>query len=397
MARRWSLRVASPSLKPRPRELEQQLAKHEAESGSEGKLARLHVGLTELIAAVEAAEAELQTAEADEEKSRFDEAKARALAASAKLVHQEVDTELATLTKLLAPAHDWSPIVEEIKVTAGYEQALGAALGDDLDAASDETAPSHWRAITGEGDQALPDEATPLSQFVKAPKALHRRLAQIGVVEAGRGRELQAMLAPGQRLVSKEGDLWRWDGYSVQAGTASAAGARLVERRRLEALKIEVATAEAHAAEAEAELQAASRQGRNRPTQDQGSTPGGQDGACRARPRARCHRRRRARGAIGRQGARRAGRSADPHQGCPPRGRAHGAKVAAGLLELASLAGLEAALEAAQSKAAQSRQAAARAEAALEGFEREVQHAAGAAGGDRRRGGVVAQAHRQCA
>jgi len=32
---------------------------------------------------------------------------------------------------------------------------------------------------------------------------------------------LQALLAPGQRLVSKDGDLWRWDGYSVQAGTAS--------------------------------------------------------------------------------------------------------------------------------------------------------------------------------
>ncbi len=41
------------------------------------------------------------------------------------------------------------------------------------------------------------------------------------------------MLAPGQRLVSKDGDLWRWDGYSVQAGTASAAGARLIERSRL--------------------------------------------------------------------------------------------------------------------------------------------------------------------
>src|SRR3972149_6008331 len=100
-------------------------------------------------------EAELHAAEADEEKARFDEAKARAPAASAKLVNQEVETELATLAKLLGAAHDWSPIVEEIKVTSGYEQALGAALGDDLDAASDETAPSHWRltAASGEGPQ----------------------------------------------------------------------------------------------------------------------------------------------------------------------------------------------------------------------------------------------------
>src|SRR3990170_3911252 len=48
----------------------------------------------------------------------------------------------------------------------------------------------------------------------------------------------------------------RWDGYSIQAGTASAAGARLLERGRLAALKAEVGKAQAHAAEAEAELAA---------------------------------------------------------------------------------------------------------------------------------------------
>ena len=60
---------------------------------------------------------------------------------------------------------------------AAYEQAVGAALGDDLDAAADEAAPSHWRLTTGEADPLLPDGATPLSQFVSAPPALKRRLA----------------------------------------------------------------------------------------------------------------------------------------------------------------------------------------------------------------------------
>ena len=89
--------------------------------------------------------------------------------------NQEVETELATLTKVLPPAHDWSPIVEEIKITAGYEQALGAALGDDLDAASDETAPSHWRAITGDGGSGVAgrgDAAQPIRQRAEgAPPA----------------------------------------------------------------------------------------------------------------------------------------------------------------------------------------------------------------------------------
>ena len=68
---------------------------------------------------------------------------------------------------------------------------------------------------------------------------------------------MQAKLKPGQRLVSREGDLWRWDGYSVAAGAASAAGARLAERSRLESLKAEAEAAEARHQAAEADAAAA--------------------------------------------------------------------------------------------------------------------------------------------
>ncbi len=354
-------------------ELEEQLAEHEAESGSEKKLAGLTGGLAELSAAVEKLEAELQAAEAAEEKARFDEAKTRALAASAKLVNQEVETELATLIKLLGATHDWSPIVEEIKITSGYEQALGAALGDDLDAASDETAPSHWRLTGASGnDPKLPEGATPLSKFVKGPGVLARRLQQIGVVDAGAGRGLQASLKPGQRLVSKDGDLWRWDGYSIQAGTASAAGARLVERSRLQALKTEVVKAQAHAAEAEAELQAAASKAetaqlktkalRQEAKEAHIELDRTRDAIAAAEHEAQASSK--ALGALAEALARTRAASDE--------GQAQGARVATALLALASLAGLEAALEAAQAKAAASRQAAARAEATLEGFEREV-------------------------
>ena len=211
-------------------EIEAELARAEAESGTGGKLQALNAGLAELSANVQRIEVELQAAEAEEESALKAEAETRAAAAAAKLASQELETELATLMKLLAPAHDWSPIVDEIKITSGYEQALGAALGDDLDAASDEKAPSHWRLTTvSDGDPELPEGATPLSKFVKGPEVLARRLRQIGVVERARGHKLQTQLAPGQRLVSKEGDLWRWDGYSLKAGADSAAGARLVE------------------------------------------------------------------------------------------------------------------------------------------------------------------------
>jgi len=354
-------------------ELEQQLAKHEAESGNEGRLAGLHAGLAELSAAVEAVETKLQAAEADEEKSRFDEAKARALAASAKLVNQEVETELATLIKLLGAAHDWSPIVEEIKVTSGYEQALGAALGDDLDAASDETAPSHWRLTAASGeDPKLPEGAVPLSKFVKGPPVLARRLKQIGVVAASEGRDLQASLKPGQRLVSKDGDLWRWDGYSIQAGTASAAGARLMERSRLAALKAEVGKAQAHAAEAEAELAASAGKAETAQLKTKALRQEAKEA------HAELDRTRDTIAAAEHEaqlGSKALGALAEAlirTRAAFDEAKALGARVATALLGLASLSALEAALEAAQTKAGSSRQAAARAEAALEGLEREV-------------------------
>ena len=49
---------------------------------------------------------------------------------------------------------------------------------------------------------------------------------------------MQAALKPGQRLVSPEGDLWRWDGFRAWAEDApSAAALRLQQLNRLEVLK----------------------------------------------------------------------------------------------------------------------------------------------------------------
>jgi chromosome segregation protein len=57
-------------------------------------------------------------------------------------------------------------------------------------------------------------------------------------VDADEGPQLQAALKPGQRLVSLEGDLWRWDGFRAWAEDApSAAALRLQQLNRLEVLK----------------------------------------------------------------------------------------------------------------------------------------------------------------
>ncbi len=71
-----------------------------------------------------------------------------------------------------------------------------------------------WRLIEiASDDEALPADAEPLSLHVTAPPELARRLRQIGVVSREAGARLQPHLKCGQRLVSVEGDLWRWDGF----------------------------------------------------------------------------------------------------------------------------------------------------------------------------------------
>ena len=87
-----------------------------------------------------------------------------------------------------------------------------------------------------EADPALPAGVEPLVAHVEGPPELTRRLRQIGVVAAADGARLQRTLRPGQRLVSREGDLWRWDGFVAAAQVSTAAATRLAERSRLGAL-----------------------------------------------------------------------------------------------------------------------------------------------------------------
>ena len=80
------------------------------------------------------------------------------------------------------------------------------------------------------GDPALPEGVEALAAHVEAPAELARRLAQIGVVAKERGAELVSQLKTGQRLVSREGDVWRWDGFVAAAHAPTGAARRLAER-----------------------------------------------------------------------------------------------------------------------------------------------------------------------
>jgi chromosome segregation protein len=211
-------------------------------------------------AAAVAARTARESAEARFAEAAAAEAEARAPFDLAEAEVQRLSAETRALTNLLRPKDNdlWPPLIDSIKVQPGYEAALAAALGDELNAPLDEAAPHHWRHL-GAFDSArdLP-AGVPLETFVTAPPALGRRLALTAVVSVDEGKRWQKDLKPGQRLVSQRGDLWRWDGYTASADAPSQAAARLEQRNQLDALEAELKSARqtretAHAAHAAAQ------------------------------------------------------------------------------------------------------------------------------------------------
>ncbi len=237
--------------------LEVQFAELGEAASEQAKIEELAVSVEALSEHVSHMEERVLSAEQNHAEARIRDKEIREQANSAKLKARQLETEVRTLEKLLisAPTGEWPPVVDLVHVEAGYEMALGTALGDDLDAPTDLNAPVHWRTVQGHGDAPLPAGATPLSQFVRGPEQLSRRLAQVGVIEPDQGQHLQALLVPGQRLVSAYGDLWRWDGFSAAANAPTAAAKRLAEKNRLDSLQEQMEQAQEIASGIEFDLQ----------------------------------------------------------------------------------------------------------------------------------------------
>ncbi len=217
---------------------------------------------TEAAELAEAAEEALLAAEDARAEVQAREADARAAKSEAEGEATALRAEVSALTKLVQrEAQSGLQLLDLLTVEPGYEAAIGAALADDLRApevAADQA--SGWVPLPPYADQApLPNGAAQLGTYVQAPAVLARRMAQIGLVSRADGPRLQADLQPGQRLVSLEGDLWRWDGFRAGSEAApSAAAARLQQINRLTALKRDledVAARAEGAAQAHAALQ----------------------------------------------------------------------------------------------------------------------------------------------
>ncbi len=221
-----------------------EVAREASETGArlaaDGSLARTEAALAAAQAAAQAAE---QAALAAETAAGAAQAQAEAVRPEIARIEAQLnrlEAEAQTLRRILAPAAGkWTGIVDQLQVTAGYETALGAALGDDLEAATDPRAPLHWAGAEAADDPALPDGAVALDRYVTGSPLLARRLAQVGLIEAADAPQLVPLLRPGQVLVTKAGAVWRWDGFVAAADAPTAAAERLAQRNRLAELDAE--------------------------------------------------------------------------------------------------------------------------------------------------------------
>ncbi|PLS21776.1 chromosome segregation protein SMC [Neptunicoccus cionae] len=181
---------------------------------------------------------EIETRRAEEQARDSD---ARAALSEAEGEANALNAEVGALERVIARDQSGgAQLLDEVRARKGYEAALGASLADDLKApVVGPAGVSGWAQMPDyESAAALPQGAIPLADYVTAPDVLSRRLSQTGVVPREQGAALQGALKPGQRLVSVEGDLWRWDGYRAGADDApTAAALRLQQVNRLEDLR----------------------------------------------------------------------------------------------------------------------------------------------------------------
>jgi chromosome segregation protein len=224
-------------------------------------IARATAEATEAEAAVTARRSAVEQAEQTRAATATALAAAREKQATADSVRTKLAAESQALAEVLAvkDGERWPPMIDSLTVADGLEAALGAVLGEELTSALNPGAARHWRELPSfDPARDLPAAAQPLSAFVQGPPALARALSQIGLVSDEQAALVdQSDLHPGQSLVSRAGAIWRWDGYTIRAGTPTQATVRLQQRNRLAGLRKQLEAAELDATAARAARTAA--------------------------------------------------------------------------------------------------------------------------------------------
>ena len=179
------------------------------------------------LAALEAAEARRSSliAQRDLSQSAFASAKAELAA---------LLSEQSALSRALT-RNKGAQAIDHIKAAPGYERALAAALGEDVNATIGGEQGRRW---LGRYDGSPSISGTRLIDHVEAPEALRARLSMIRVVDTDDGETLE----PGERLVTRDGKMRRWDGFLADDDGATTAE-QLIRQNRLAELEEQIPVA----------------------------------------------------------------------------------------------------------------------------------------------------------
>lgn len=160
-----------------------------------------------------------------------------------RLEKQQGDLFVEDLDSSSVSSRNSYPIIDYLDFDDGFEKALASVFEDELMASTNEEQSTYWKTLTkSKQNSKFPSEVIPFTEIVKAPENLNKRLSYMGLVKNKENiTELQNNLSDGQILVSKIGEVWRWDGFTSRGKQSSSMKSVLdqLKNRRLKQLSSE--------------------------------------------------------------------------------------------------------------------------------------------------------------
>ena len=135
-------------------------------------------------------------------------------------------------------------LLNNITFEKEYENSVAAIFGKELLASLDKDEVFYWSEnIDQEISASFDFPCKVASKIIKAPNRITNKLNNVAIIEdSSKGNEFHKHLKPGQAIVDKEGNLWRWDGLFVSSSYESNISSILSElkEKRLNDLKKQI-------------------------------------------------------------------------------------------------------------------------------------------------------------
>ena len=135
-------------------------------------------------------------------------------------------------------------LLNNISFDKEYENSVAAIFGKELLASLDKDEVFYWSEnIDQEISASFDFPCKVASEIIKAPNRITNKLNNVAIIEdSSKGNEFHKHLKPGQAIVDKDGNLWRWDGLFVSSSYEANISSILSElkEKRLNDLKKQI-------------------------------------------------------------------------------------------------------------------------------------------------------------